>query len=77
MHQRPHAIRILLPSCSSGGFGLFLGKIPGDTIVHQGMPNDFRGRAFSLFDIAYNVGWMMPVLVRRASLSFGDVLIIL
>ncbi|MGQ0668841.1 MAG: MFS transporter, partial [Actinomycetota bacterium] len=46
-----------------GGFGFFLGKISTDTIVQQAMPDDFRGRAFSLFDIAYNLGWILPALV--------------
>jgi sugar phosphate permease len=27
------------------------------------MPDDFRGRAFSLFDIAYNLGWIVPALI--------------
>jgi hypothetical protein len=46
-----------------GGFGFFLGKISADTIVQQAMPDDFRGRAFSLFDIAYNLGWIVPALI--------------
>ena len=27
------------------------------------MPDDFRGRAFALFDIAYNLGFIVPALV--------------
>ena len=42
--------------CSVGFFAFFLGKISADTIVQQAMPDDFRGRAFALFDIAYNLG---------------------
>ena len=42
--------------CSCGFFSFFLGKISADTITQQSMPDDFRGRAFALFDIAYNVG---------------------
>ena len=53
-----------------GGFGFFLGKISADTIVQQAMPDDFRGRAFSLFDIAYNLGWIVPALVL--SLVWND-----
>ena len=46
-----------------GFFTFFLGKISADTIVQQAMPDDFRGRAFALFDIAYNVGFIVPALV--------------
>ena len=27
------------------------------------MPDDFRGRAFALFDIAYNLGYIVPALI--------------
>ena len=46
-----------------GFFGFFLGKISADTIVQQAMPDDFRGRAFALFDIAYNLGYIVPALI--------------
>ena len=31
--------------------------------MQQTMPDDFRGRAFALFDIAYNVGFIVPALI--------------
>ena len=43
-----------------GFFSFFLGKISADTIMQQSMPDDFRGRAFALFDIAYNLGFIVP-----------------
>ncbi len=46
-----------------GFFSFFLGKISADTIMQQTMPDDFRGRAFALFDIAYNVGFIVPALI--------------
>jgi MFS family permease len=46
-----------------GFFTFFLGKISADTIMQQTMPDDFRGRAFALFDIAYNVGFIVPALI--------------
>jgi predicted MFS family arabinose efflux permease len=46
-----------------GFFAFFLGKISADTIMQQAMPDDFRGRAFALFDIAYNVGFIVPALI--------------
>jgi sugar phosphate permease len=27
------------------------------------MPDDFRGRAFALFDIAYNLGFIVPAII--------------
>ncbi len=46
-----------------GFFAFFLGKISADTIMQQAMPDDFRGRAFALFDIAYNIGFILPALI--------------
>jgi predicted MFS family arabinose efflux permease len=60
-----------------GGLGFFLGKISADTIVQQAMPDDFRGRAFSLFDIAYNLGWIVPALILALVWSQGRVRVIL
>jgi len=46
-----------------GFFSFFLGKISADTITQQAMPDDFRGRAFALYDIAYNLGFIVPALI--------------
>jgi sugar phosphate permease len=46
-----------------GFFSFFLGKIASDTITQQAMPDDFRGRAFALYDIAYNIGFIVPALI--------------
>ena len=46
-----------------GFFTFFLGKISADTIMQQAMPDDFRGRAFALFDIAYNLGFIVPAFI--------------
>ncbi len=53
-----------------GALGFFLGKISADTIMQQAMPDGFRGRAFSLFDLAYNFGWIAPAFVLY--LVWGD-----
>ncbi len=47
----------------AGFFAFFLGKVSADTVVQQAMPDDFRGRAFALFDIAYNVGFILPAFI--------------
>jgi hypothetical protein len=46
-----------------GFFSFFLGKIASDTITQQAMPDDFRGRAFALYDIAYNLGFIVPAFI--------------
>jgi MFS family permease len=46
-----------------GFFAFFVAKISADTIMQQAMPDDFRGRAFALFDIAYNLGFIVPALI--------------
>jgi MFS family permease len=38
--------------------GYFLGKISADTITQQSLPDRYRGRGFSFFDIAYNLAWI-------------------
>jgi hypothetical protein len=40
------------------GLGFFLGKISLDTMVQEALGDDFRGRAFSLYDISYNLAWV-------------------
>jgi MFS family permease len=47
----------------TGFFAFFLGKVSADTVVQQAMPDDFRGRAFALFDIAYNLGFIIPAFI--------------
>ena len=46
-----------------GFFSFFVAKISADTVMQQAMPDDFRGRAFALFDIAYNLGYIVPALI--------------
>ncbi len=41
------------------GLGFFLAKISLDTMVQESLGDDFRGRAFSLYDIAYNIAWLL------------------
>jgi hypothetical protein len=60
-----------------GALGFFLGKISADTIMQQALPDDFRGRGFSLFDMAYNLGWIVPALVLSLVWSDDRVRVIL
>ena len=47
------------------GLGFFLGKISLDTLVQQALGDDFRGRAFSLYDIAYNLAWVLAATIMQ------------
>ena len=49
----------------------FMGKISADTIMQQSLPDQYRGRGFSLFDVAYNLAWIVPALVLFALWSSG------
>ncbi|HEX2051542.1 MAG TPA: MFS transporter [Actinomycetota bacterium] len=47
------------------GLGFFLGKISLDTMVQEALGDDFRGRAFSLYDIAYNLAWVLAAGIMK------------
>lgn len=54
------------------GLGFFLTKVAADTITQQALPDDFRGRGFSLFDIAYSLSYAVPALVLFVFSLFID-----
>ena len=47
----------------SVGLSFFLGKIGVDTMMQQALADTYRGRGFSLQDIAYNLSWVIPAVV--------------
>ena len=49
------------------GFGFFLAKISLDTMVQEALGDDFRGRAFSLYDIAYNLAWVLAAAALKVA----------
>ncbi|MDQ3951991.1 MAG: MFS transporter [Actinomycetota bacterium] len=51
------------------GFGFFLAKISLDSLVQEALGVDFRGRAFSLYDIAYNVAWVLAAGIMKVAWS--------
>ena len=53
------------------GLGFFLAKISLDTMVQQALGDGFRGRAFSLYDIAYNLAWVLAAGVMKLAWSEG------
>jgi hypothetical protein len=51
------------------GFGFFLAKISLDSLVQEALGADFRGRAFSLYDIAYNLAWVLAAGIMKVAWS--------
>ncbi|MFN2586763.1 MAG: MFS transporter [Actinomycetota bacterium] len=51
------------------GLGFFLAKISLDSLVQEALGADFRGRAFSLYDIAYNVAWVLAAGIMKIAWS--------
>lgn len=49
------------------GFGFFLAKISLDSLVQEALGADFRGRAFSLYDIAYNLAWVLAAGIMKVA----------
>jgi predicted MFS family arabinose efflux permease len=47
------------------GLGFFLAKISLDTMVQEALGDDFRGRAFSLYDISYNCAWALAAGIMK------------
>jgi hypothetical protein len=47
------------------GLGFFVAKISLDTMVQESLGDGFRGRAFSLYDIAYNVAWVLAAAIMK------------
>jgi hypothetical protein len=45
------------------GMSFFLGKVGVDTMMQEALTDTFRGRGFSLQDVAYNFSWIIPALV--------------
>jgi hypothetical protein len=45
------------------GMSFFLGKVGVDTMMQEALADAFRGRGFSLQDVAYNFSWIIPALI--------------
>jgi hypothetical protein len=59
------------------GFGAFLTKVAVDAQVQEALPDEFRGRAFALYDILYNLASVVAglLMVGLQNESFRGVLI--
>jgi MFS family permease len=48
-------VAAILTLTAIGGYGTFVSKVATDAQVQEVLPDEYRGRAFSLYDILYNV----------------------
>lgn len=53
------------------GLGFFLVKVSADVMTQRALPDDFRGRAYALFDIAYALSYALPALVLWVAANAG------
>ena len=68
----------LLPTLFVGGVAVGSTKIASDTLVQRGIPDRYRGRAFTVYDLGYNGAFVLAGLIPTALRPFlGDLGVIL
>jgi len=45
-----------------GGLGAFLAKVAVDALVQRGLPDDYRGRGFAIYDILFNLATVVAAM---------------
>jgi MFS family permease len=56
----------LLPAMFVEGVAMSATKIASDTLVQRGIPDRFRGRAFTVYDLGYNGAFVLAGLIPTA-----------
>jgi MFS family permease len=56
-------LRALLVLTALGGFGAYVAKIATEAQIQESVPDEFRGRAFSVYDILYNLASVVAAAV--------------
>lgn len=56
----------LLPTVFVGGVAMGATKIASDTLVQRGIPDRYRGRAFTVYDLGYNGAFVLAGLIPTA-----------
>jgi MFS family permease len=59
-------LRALLVLTALAGFGAYVAKIATEAQIQESMPDEYRGRAFSLYDILYNLASIVAAAVVLA-----------
>ena len=54
-----------------GGFGAFVAKVSVDAQVQEALPDVYRGRAFALYDILYNLASVGAAIIVVLFASFS------
>jgi MFS family permease len=60
-----------------GGYGGFMSKVATDAQVQEALPDEYRGRAFALYDIIYNLASVAAGLVMVAFYSPANLRLLL
>ncbi|MDQ4096075.1 MAG: MFS transporter [Actinomycetota bacterium] len=63
-------VRAVLALTFIGGYGGFITKVAVDAQLQESLPDEYRGRAFALYDILYNLATVAAALVILAADSF-------
>ncbi|MDQ4144501.1 MAG: hypothetical protein M3198_12295, partial [Actinomycetota bacterium] len=63
-------IRAVLALTFIGGYGGFITKVAVDAQLQEALPDEYRGRAFALYDILYNLATVAAAVVILAAESF-------
>jgi MFS family permease len=72
------SMAVLLPVMFVQGVAMSATKIASDTLVQRGVPDRFRGRAFTVYDLGYNGAFVLAGLIPTALRpAFGDLGVIL
>jgi MFS family permease len=72
------SLAALLPTVFVGGLAVSATKIAADTLVQRGVPDSYRGRAFTVYDLGYNGAFVIAGLIPTALRPLlGDLGIIL
>ena len=72
------SVYALLPTLFVGGVAVGATKISSDTLVQRGIPDGYRGRAFTVYDLGYNGAFVLAGLIPTTLRPFlGDLGVIL
>lgn len=63
-------VRAVLLLTFVGGYGGFVTKVAADAEIQEALPDEYRGRAFALYDILYNVATVVAAVVILTFESF-------
>jgi MFS family permease len=66
-----HNLPSLLTLTLIGGYGGFVTKVAVDAQVQEALPDEFRGRAFALYDIIFNVSSVVAGVLMVLTESFS------